>query len=132
MHNRSFFSCKCSQFIPLNEFSFLIFICTCKGFLQGTYMKTTHVYKSLTYKQKYLLHMMKYNRRRKWQPTPAFLPGASHGQRSLASYRPWGHKQSDTTERLTHTHSCYTSQKRINTVPTTSHIFFQPLSSCLA
>ena len=30
--------------------------------------------------------------RRKWQPTPIFLPGKSHGQRSLASYTPWGHK----------------------------------------
>ena len=30
-----------------------------------------------------------YNWRRKWQPTPIFLPGQSHGQRSLAGYRPW-------------------------------------------
>ena len=30
----------------------------------------------------------------------AFLPGESHGQRSLAGYSPWGHKESDTTERL--------------------------------
>ena len=30
--------------------------------------------------------------RRKWQPTPAFLPGKSHGQRTLAGYSPWGHK----------------------------------------
>ena len=36
--------------------------------------------------------------RRKWQPTPVFLPGESHGQRSLAGYRPWGRKESDTTE----------------------------------
>ena len=36
--------------------------------------------------------------RRKWQPTPVFLPGKSHGQRSLAGYSPWGHKESDTTE----------------------------------
>ena len=36
-----------------------------------------------------------------WQPTPVFLPGESHGQRSLAGYRPWGHKESDRTERLT-------------------------------
>ena len=28
--------------------------------------------------------------RRKWQPTPVFLPGESHGQRSLAGYSPWG------------------------------------------
>ena len=39
--------------------------------------------------------------RRKWQPTPVFLPGKSHGQRRLASYRQWGHKESDTTEQLT-------------------------------
>ena len=38
--------------------------------------------------------------RRKWQPTPVFLPGKPHGQRSLASYRPWGHKESDMTEWL--------------------------------
>ena len=30
--------------------------------------------------------------RRKWQPTPVFLPGESHGQRNLAGYSPWGHK----------------------------------------
>ena len=38
--------------------------------------------------------------RRKWQSTPAFLPGKSHGQRSLVGYSPWGHKESDTTEQL--------------------------------
>ena len=37
---------------------------------------------------------------RKWQPTPVFLPGESPGQRSLASYSPWGHKEWDTTGRL--------------------------------
>ena len=31
--------------------------------------------------------------RRKWQPTPIFLPEKSHGQRSLAGYSPWGHKR---------------------------------------
>ena len=30
--------------------------------------------------------------RRAWQPTPVFLPGESHGQRSLAGYSPWGHR----------------------------------------
>ena len=33
-----------------------------------------------------------------WQPTPAFLPGESHGQKSLLGYSPWGHKESDLTE----------------------------------
>ena len=36
--------------------------------------------------------------RRKWQPTPLFLPGESHGQRSLVGYNPWGRKGSDMTE----------------------------------
>ena len=38
---------------------------------------------------------------RKWQPTPIFLPGASHGQRSLGGYSPWGQKESFRTEQLT-------------------------------
>ena len=38
--------------------------------------------------------------RRAWQPTPAFLPGESHGQRSLAGYLPQGCKESDTTEAI--------------------------------
>ena len=42
--------------------------------------------------------------RRKWQPTPVFLPGEFHGQRSLAGYSPWGCKWWDTAEWLsTHT-----------------------------
>ena len=36
--------------------------------------------------------------RRKWQPTPVFLPGKFHGQKSLTGYSPWGCKESDTTE----------------------------------
>ena len=35
--------------------------------------------------------------RRKWQPAPVFLPGKSHGQRSLAGYSPWGRTELDTT-----------------------------------
>ena len=38
--------------------------------------------------------------RRKWQSTPALLPGKSHGWRILISYSPWGRKESDRTERL--------------------------------
>ena len=36
--------------------------------------------------------------RRKWQPAPVFLPGKSHGQRSLVGYSPRGRKESDMTE----------------------------------
>ena len=43
--------------------------------------------------------------RRAWQPTPVFLPGESHGQRSLADCSPWGHSEPDTTEVAKHTYS---------------------------
>ena len=36
--------------------------------------------------------------RRKWQPTPVFLPGESQGWGSLMGCRLWGHTESDTTE----------------------------------
>ena len=39
--------------------------------------------------------------RRERLPNPVFCPGEFHGQRSLAGYSPWGHKESDMTERLT-------------------------------
>ena len=38
--------------------------------------------------------------RRAWQPTPVFLPGESHGQRSLVGNHRWGCEESDTTQRL--------------------------------
>ena len=36
--------------------------------------------------------------RRKWQPTPVFLPGESHGRGSLVGCRLWGRRESDTTD----------------------------------
>ena len=42
-----------------------------------------------------------YPLRREWQPTPVFLPRESHRRRSLVGYSPRGHKELDTTERLT-------------------------------
>ena len=39
--------------------------------------------------------------RREWEPTPVFLPGEFHRQRSLVGYSPWGCKEVNTTERLT-------------------------------
>ena len=43
--------------------------------------------------------------RRKWHPTPVLLPGKSHGWRSLVDCSPWGFKELDMTEQLTHTHA---------------------------
>ena len=44
--------------------------------------------------------------RRAWQPTPVFLPGESHGQRSLEGYSPRGHTESHTTEATKYTCTC--------------------------
>ena len=38
--------------------------------------------------------------RSKWQPTPVFLPGEFHGQKSMAGYSPQGHKELDTTKHI--------------------------------
>ena len=49
--------------------------------------------------------------RRACQPTPLFLPGESHGQRSLEGYSPWGCKELDTTEATEHTRThCHSVQ----------------------
>ena len=47
-----------------------------------------------------LLELITEYQRRQWHPTPVFLPGKSHGWRSLVGCSPWGRKESDTTERL--------------------------------
>ena len=44
--------------------------------------------------------------RRNWQPTPLFLPGKSHGQRSLVGCSSWGLKELDMTEQLSTTAQC--------------------------
>ena len=46
------------------------------------------------------LSLSPWYRRRQWHPTPVFLPGKSHGWRSLVGCSPWGCEESDTTERL--------------------------------
>ena len=63
--------------------------------------------------------------RREWLPTPVFLPGKSQGQRSLLGYSPWGHKESDMTERLTLSffiHTIHTGLQVLCTVPCTDTI----------
>ena len=47
-----------------------------------------------------LRRVIQSTRRRQCQPTPVLLPGKSHGRRSLIGCGPWGHEESDTTERL--------------------------------
>ena len=45
--------------------------------------------------------------RKAWQPTPVFLPGEFHRQRSLEGYSPWGHKESDASKYTTQHISIY-------------------------
>ena len=52
------------------------------------------------------------------QPTPIFLPGKSHGQRSLAGYSPWAHKESDTTKFLRTQAAAATAAKLLQSCPT--------------
>ena len=53
--------------------------------------------------------------RREWLPTPVFMPGEFHGQRSLLGYSPQGHKESDTPEQILNIP--LTGQHSDNTVP---------------
>ena len=58
--------------------------------------------------------------RRAWQPTPVFLPGESHGQRSLAGYM-GSHSQTWLKQLSTHAHTWLRKQKQLGT-PTSSHL----------
>ena len=55
------------------------------------------------------------SQRRQWHPTPVLLPGKSHGWRSLVGCSPWGHEESDTTERLTFTFHIHALEKEMAT-----------------
>ena len=88
--------------------------------------------------------------RRKWQSTPALLPGKSYGRRSLIGYSPWGRKESDMTEQLHFTslgHIFESPLRRqaslsitnswsslrltsIESVMPSSHLILCPFSSC--
>ena len=60
--------------------------------------------------------------RRKWQPTPVFLPGKLHGHRGLVGYRPWGRKKSDTTEPTEHAHIQRQNSEKTECPSTIDHI----------
>ena len=62
--------------------------------------------------------------RRKWQPTPVFLPGESQGWRSLVGCRLWGHTESDTTKRLS------SSSSRNETDGSYSNSMFSKFRNC--
>ena len=51
--------------------------------------------------------------RRKWQPTPVYLPRESHGQRNLAGYSPWGCKELELSEQLSMHAQSYSNQNSV-------------------
>ena len=65
--------------------------------------------------------------RRKWQPTPIFLPGKSHGQRNLGGYSPWSHKSWTQLSNLTTT-TVYMSMPLSKFVPTSPPVSTSLLS----
>ena len=67
--------------------------------------------------------------RRKWQPTPVLLPGKYDGWRSLVGYSPWGHKESDATERLHFTFT-FTIKLNYTLYPFSSVQFSSVAQSC--
>ena len=66
--------------------------------------------------------------RRKWQPTPVFLPGESYGQRSLVGCSSWGCKESNRTEQVS-THTCKMNSPSIIQLPSSQTITF--MANCL-
>ena len=72
--------------------------------------------------------------RRKWQPTPVFLPGESHGRRSLVGCSPWGRTVGhDLSDAATATNDLYWHVRgRIQGSMWTSFFFFNRIYLCLA
>ena len=64
----------------------LVFFCTTPWWLGGKESACQHK------RPRFDPWVRKIPWRRKWQPTPIFLLGKYHGQRSLADYSPWGRK----------------------------------------
>ena len=69
-------------------------------------IKTHHVHRTECFKKHRSDFFCKFSEKsatatlKRWHPTPVFLPGESHGRRSLVGSSPWGPKEADMTERL--------------------------------
>ena len=72
------------------------------GFLRGSVGKESTCNAGDASRHRFDPQVRKISWRRKWQPTPIFLPGESHGQRILVDYGLLGHKESDMTEATKH------------------------------
>ena len=78
---------------PLKYNSFIHTPLPKSGFQSGASGKELAYQYGRLNRRKFDPQVVEIPRRRAWQPTPAFLPGESHGQRSLVGYSPWGCKE---------------------------------------
>ena len=93
MHQKSTdFTLKPSQNSQVKQIS--VILEHCLDFEDSWYYQTELMF------QRYICVQIGLTRRRQWQPTPALLPGKSHGRRRLVGFSPWGREESDRTERL--------------------------------
>ena len=65
--------------------------------------------------------------RRRWPPTPVFLPGKSHGQRNLVGYSPWGYKELDKTGQLKHSCRHYGEWRKLIVE---DHVLYDSIHFC--
>ena len=82
------------------------------GFLGGTVGKESGCQCRSYKRHKFDIWISKISWSGKWQPTPVFLPGEFHGQRSLVGYSPWIVKTQTQLSTHTHTHT----HKRLNEI----------------
>ena len=101
-----YFILKITERSQLKHLTTFLHNCWCYRWLRNTKLQASLV--AWTVKNPPWVGKMPW--KRKAVPTPGFLPGESHGQKSLAGYSPQGCKESDTTERLTPIH-CTTACK---------------------
>ena len=99
-----------SRLILTTHYNFISMSFTLLGFPGGTSGKNLSAIAKRHRKHGFCPWVGKTRWRRKLQTTPVFLPGESHGQRSLVDYSLWGHKESNTTEVTWHW-LCHTSRE---------------------
>ena len=97
--NSGFWPLNCSLYIYWNIIAFCVSFCCTTKWICYMYTHTyTHTHTHIYIYTHTHTHTHTDPWRRKWQPTPVFLPGKFHGQKSLVGYCPWGCKELAMTE----------------------------------
>ena len=97
----------CAHLFICQHICFCVFVSAYVCFPGGASGKESAFQRKRHKRHGFDLWVRKIPSRSVWQPTPVFLAGESHGQRSLMGYCPQAHKESDTTEATcTHARTC--------------------------